>query len=124
MSKEVDSLVIEVRRLAREYPDAVYGTGDACYYTKGEVDLGPPGVEGCIMGQALRNLDVNMQDLLYGPEDGAYIDEILERLDWLDDTDDETLVWLRAVQKAQDLAARWEFAVNEADRKVDGAYNV
>lgn len=55
MKDRIKELKAEVIRLCTEYPDAVY-MGRCSYYT-GDVENGPPGRCGCIVGQALHNID-------------------------------------------------------------------
>lgn len=59
-----DQLRDEVVRLGTEYPNAKYITTNygTCYYNKGKVANGPD-AEGCIFGQALRNLGVPAESL-------------------------------------------------------------
>lgn len=54
---EAGVILKEVRRLKKEYPDAVYTVGsngtDVCSYIYGKVTNGPK-THGCIVGQAIR----------------------------------------------------------------------
>jgi hypothetical protein len=115
-----EALVAEVRRLAAESPDFVYrrpgrdrASGPECFYVHKTEDGEQVG--GCLIGQALINL-------------GVPIDEVAE-LDTLDIGGAEDVlpqfgihtheaVWAGWVQHYQDTGDRWGVAVMKADERV------
>ncbi len=115
MTTSID-MEAEVRRLAAEYPDAVYqsftkpdGTS-RCFYDRGEVTNGPPEL-GCIMGQAALNVAPDFWDneLQHGTEEVS----IGELVDFWDNAD-----FLTFVQDNQDKGNTWSAAVAAADKTV------
>lgn len=113
-------VIEEVRRLAAEQPDFVYGdqegAGDACSYFGCAV--GDTSGQACIVGQALANLNVDMSDLKR-KEVGGQGMAIGEALEWdvveIPYTVEEQ-TWLDNVQYHQDRAGSWAQAVEQADK--------
>lgn len=111
---DLQELVANVRKLAKEYPDAKYRSPDrgGCYYTRGAVVDGPE-TPGCIVGQAMPS---HVMDRLIevDNEGGGNIPYVLG--DVLDiDYDRGTFLWLDVVQSYQDLGKTWSEAVRGAD---------
>lgn len=114
---DLQELVANVRKLAKEYPDAKYRSpdGGGCYYTRGTVVDGPE-APGCIVGQALPS---HVMDRLIevDNEGSGNIPYVLG--DALDtDYDRGVFLWLDVVQSHQDLGKTWSEAVREGDRLV------
>jgi hypothetical protein len=109
---ELIVVVENVRKLARDYPEARYNQLEnehgsmTCFYEKGTVDDGPA-TDGCIVGQAWR--DSGLEPLV-GQETIAnelYVRGISQ--------DVELARWLSLVQQYQDDGMAWSRAVEEAD---------
>lgn len=111
MSKlTAELLVAEVRRLAAENPDAVYGKSTStCSYLYGTAGSG----NGCIIGQAILAIDPDLRDFLR-QVDGESIHAIYERLGL--DYGPE-IRWLNRVQYKQDCRYTWDKAVSSADKE-------
>lgn len=116
-------LILEVRKVAEERPDFMYwdqpnGTHFLCSYfgqAIGDEDGSP-----CIVGQALKNLEVPMEGLReveHAGEDSD-ISTVLDRgyVD-IEYTGSEAM-WLAKVQMKQDDGETWAKAVEEADKWV------
>lgn len=111
--KEIEA---KVRELASKYPDAEYQTPDtACYYTQGRVRNGPER-EGCLMGQALIELNPNEEEYLAHQDVGESVG-IMDILGQMHDVPDdpETSRWLDRVQASQDGGQSWAEAIAHAD---------
>lgn len=115
-------LIEEVRKIAKENPDFVYAkqegrtTDDNCSYFGRAIgdETGTP----CIVGQALKNLEVDTSTLKKYEEHnaGMAIGDVLER-EILDVKYNNTeLNWLNRVQFSQDIMGGWGEAVEYADK--------
>ena len=117
-------VIEEVRRLAAEQPDFVYGTQEGadanedCSYFGCAV--GVTSGQACIVGQALASLNVDMSDLKRKEAKGfaMAIGEALEQgvVDIL--YTEEEQAWLSNVQYHQDREESWAQAVALADKAV------
>ncbi len=118
-------LIAEVRKLADQYPDAVYrmirhlpdeegDTKDSqCMYDLGVVQDGPPD-EGCIFGQAARRLELRkgfeyLFDGFAGRENA--IITTLKENGWHLGMTAEEKDWMESVQMDQDSGKTWAEAV-------------
>lgn len=116
-------LIQEVRKIAAERPDFVYGKqgvdNDTCSYFGR--DIGDESGSPCIIGQALKNLDVDTSRLKVAEDQLADDLLISSALDAeyieLQYTDREAQ-WLQKVQTEQDYNECWAKAVEEADKWV------
>lgn len=112
----VPQLIVEIRRLAQKYPRQRYQSpgpeGSGCKYTTGK------NTPGCIIGQAMCNLDPAIKKFLAVQDAGACpsISSILSELN-LDRTYHEG-VWLTEVQHFQDHNTTWKWAIDKADERV------
>lgn len=115
-------LIEEVRKIAKENPDFVYAkqvgrtTDDNCSYFGRAIGdgLGTP----CIVGQALKNLELDISALEIHEVQGLgiAIGVVLER-ELLGIAYTETdRRWLDRVQFSQDLMGSWGEAVEYADK--------
>lgn len=116
----VDELIQEVRRLAKEYPDAIYQSNNGCFYASLPVVSGPE-TEGCIIGQALRKF-IPIEDsagIATECKWGNFIAEELalrgEQFTYSDK--DEQINWLSVVQSSQDEGYTWSRSVELADEE-------
>lgn len=109
-------LELEVRRLAEEFPNAIY-RNRPCLYNSGIVENGPE-TEGCIFGQALSILhpeDKESFDRTSCFETINNISELIERLYPDMKEDGRACEWFYRVQVAQDTGSTWLNAVKSAD---------
>lgn len=107
-----EQLKEEVIRLGSEYPNAVYGTGTGlCFYNQGKASDGPE-AEGCIFGQAIRNLGSEFN------EDGT-ISRCSTKFDFpkLDRSNHKLFDLFQEVQKLQDYGATWGKAIKVLTEK-------
>ena len=103
----------EVRRLAEENPDATYqGVGDGCWYTTGTAG----GQVGCLIGQAIRNLDKEMYDRIAGYEEEKRRSVEICMMRDVFVGFPKVSTWLREVQYHQDSGFSWSQCLEEADR--------
>ena len=110
--EDLNRVVAEVRRLAAQHPDAVYEPpDDICHYDKGTAG----GAEGCLIGQAARNVCKPLYDLCLcaGPKD-ADIAQVLST-NKQQGVGVQQIGWLTEAQEAQDSANTWADAVELAD---------
>lgn len=117
-------VIEEVRRLAAEQPDFVYGAqegadaNEVCSYFG--CTLGNTAGQACIVGQALANLNVDMSGLKRKEDYGVGM-AIGEALEWgtvaIPYTEEEVR-WLGNVQYHQDRKEPWGRAVAMADKAV------
>lgn len=116
-------LIQEVRKIAEERPNFIYsdqpnGTHSLCSYFGRAIgdEAGSP----CIVGQALKNLEVPMEVLREAEQEGkdSDISKVLDRgyVD-IEYTGSEAM-WLAKVQMKQDDGNSWAEAVEEADKWV------
>lgn len=106
-------IITTVRKLAAEYPDAVYGSIDECAYETGTVTNGPPGVEGCIFGQA--GLVLGILDR-FPTQDAGGIGIATVFADYLEaPIQGDEQDWMEKVQGSQDKSMSWGKAVEAAD---------
>lgn len=116
-------LIQEVRKIAAEQPDFIYSdqtesTLNLCSYFGRAIgdEAGSP----CIVGQALKNLEVPMeglQEVEHAGEDSD-ISTVLD-MGYVDiDYSGAEAMWLAQVQMKQDLGYDWAEAVEEADKWV------
>lgn len=100
-----------VRRLAAEYPTAVYRRDRdlfGCRYTSGTVENGPPDGYGCLIGQAI---------LAGYPETGEKLRSIDSRGECAASDllrEHTSAGWLAQVQLRQDVSLAWGEAVQLA----------
>ena len=113
-------VIEEVRRLAEEQPDFVYGhqegaVGECSYFGCALKDTSG---QACIVGQALANLNVDMSDLKRKEDRGIGM-AIAEAFEWevvdIPYTEEEVR-WLGDVQYHQDNKEPWAQAVALADK--------
>ena len=118
-------LIQEVRKIAAERPDFVYGkqgliSPDTCSYFGR--DVGDESGSPCIIGQALKNLGVDTSLLKQAEDECDDNMGIASALDVkhieLAYTDREAL-WLSHVQRKQDNGETWAEAVESADKWVE-----
>lgn len=111
-------LQAEVRKLAEEYPHAVYKSPDegGCHYGLGEVENGPLEL-GCLIGQAIRRLDPEVFEHISGNGDDVVcmMAEQSKYFDCSADDDGQIENWLSIVQGQQDDRKTWSQAVKAAD---------
>jgi hypothetical protein len=107
-------LIAGARRLAELYPDAVYDNTEACLYNRGKVYGGPP-VEGCILGQAMREISHDFYAKHCGCRNGIRHEQFLNVIDRTDDGNE--IEWLGRVQDKQDAGSTWGAAVKAADKR-------
>lgn len=113
---KLNDLQKEVRRLAAEYPNAIYQSLDGCYYNAGIVANGPD-TEGCLLGQAIRNLDPEIfEDIgMDGDDIASLIQYMDEHFDNSEDKEGNIENWFSIVQGQQDNGETWSEAVKIAD---------
>lgn len=114
---DITKLIAEVRRLAAQYPDYIYWKPTGlryCSYVSGKVenlsgDICPN--QGCIFGQALRNLypDFDFTEIEQKKGIGEFLDE--QGLP----PHEPDHIWCVDVQCNQDFGMTWRKSVNEAD---------
>jgi hypothetical protein len=117
-------LVQEIRKLAKENPDAIYektGANLGCFYTKGKINNCITAKSGCIVGQALVRIESRLSDLL------SKIDELCDVismntsytiLNQLFDCENSSLSdWIITVQKQQDQGCNWKSCILSADEE-------
>ena len=115
---EPEAVIEEVRRLAAEDPNKIYQRSSQlhgrdvpqCFYRPT-----PEEPDGCIMGQAFRNLGFLGIDLpIY---DGMGVDSFFDVNIMTEDN--HPVAWLVHVQNEQDMGQTWEKAVATADHEVE-----
>lgn len=122
MQTTAKELIEEVRKIAKENPDFVYAkqegrtNDDNCSYFGRAIgdETGTP----CIVGQALKNLEVDTSALKEYEvlSIGSAIGDVLAReLVAVEYTDSERQ-WLDRVQYSQDIMGSWGEAVVYADK--------
>ena len=114
----VSEVIAAVRKLATDWPDAIYDMGDlgSCLYDAGNVSNGPPGAVGCIFGQAGVSLGI-MDRFPVGDQGGVGIATLFADYLEVATTGDEQ-DWMKMVQEAQDTSSSWGDAVANADELV------
>lgn len=110
----LDALILEVRKLADEYPEAVYPLA-GCYYSTGECGPGT----GCLIGQAAKTSSPELYALML-ERDGRKSQIGIQSLLWKykDLIEDFTVAkydWLGRVQVKQDYGTPWAKCVAGAD---------
>ncbi len=110
---KASDLIAGARRLAELYPNAVYDS-KACRYDQGEVTNGPP-VEGCILGQAMREVSHDFYMKHCECVNGIRFNRFLAVIDRTDDGNE--IEWLGHVQDEQDCKVPWGEAVKSADKQ-------
>jgi len=115
----IKDLILEVRRLAHESPDAIYDAGElnGCMYTKIQCGKGV----GCIFGQALLNLVPIYEDTLkefdnvtqFDTGGDSSINYVLKELNI--ETSNNELSWCCLVQKKQDNGNSWANTIKSTD---------
>lgn len=120
----LEQLRAEVIRLATEHPDAVYyppnfnpecsRVQQVCYYLSGQCN----GSIGCIMGQAILNLDPKKREFLHACDTDPKgipksISWILRELNLTATMREED--WFTKVQSWQDHGKTWKEAVENAN---------
>lgn len=114
--KSIDTIIKNVRKIAKEHPDAVYDSSsriDHYSYTAGEAGGG----EGCIIGQASIGSFVHELDI----SEPIGIDSLVYELnsqDLLVDCTGKKVNWLSQVQTYQDAGHTWSYAVKRTDNVV------
>lgn len=115
----IEALEREVRRLAEANPDAEYRAyvpeGEdfaSCWYTTGTAG----GQVGCLIGQAIRNLDKEMYDRIAGYEEEKRRSVEICMMRDVFVGFPEVSNWLREVQYHQDSGLSWSQCLEEADR--------
>lgn len=115
-------LIVEVRKIAEAEPDYVYGDEDdrsGCSYFTDR--FGTTKGNPCIVGKALRNLEVDTS-ILRRREAYSHSDRIAFALvEGFVPVVSTVIVerdWLNSVQDYQDVGLSWSEAVKNADRMV------
>jgi len=108
-------MISEVRRIAKEYPNAVYSMDNLvfCCYTKGKCG---PGF-GCLLGQAMQSAGLRHIANQADEQGEKAISELFNVLN-IHNANDR--MWLSDVQGQQDRGATWEEAVKFADSQIGG----
>jgi hypothetical protein len=114
MKMKASKLLEEVIRIAKENPDAVYhGLEDGCYYNAGTVSGGEQCyAEGCLIGQAIRNIYPETYDSEPMIGCGADVEDLYD----LFSTGDYCKVILQMlgdIQRAQDSGMPWGSCIQE-----------
>lgn len=114
-------VIAEVRKIAREDPDFVYGDGsNTCSYFG--PSLGVTNGSPCIIGKALHNLEVDTS-ILFKREAVSYSDRIgfvlKEGFVPVVSKVNSERIWLNRVQNQQDFGKSWSEAVVLADQEVE-----
>lgn len=108
MSKKITAgpLVTEVKRLQKEFPEAVYKrkSGKNCSYSSGTVSKGPK-THGCLVGQALRNVYPDLFKIAKKEYDTYGVKELLDDLN-ITATQNQ-IDYLETVQSNQDDRVCW-----------------
>ena len=114
-------LIQAIRDLAAKYPNGLYqrpsnNPATQCSYIKGIVKDGPETC-GCIVGQALRIVDPNIQPLLFRYPTKSSTDLFQENYPGFDEilADLKAIDWIGDVQKNQDNELTWSECVRLAD---------
>lgn len=109
-------LIDEVRKIAEEMPDFVYGSPSTkgCSYFGREVE--DPTGQCCIMGQAFKNLKVDTSQIDESPEGLSTVGELI----WgqvipVTPLNESQVEWLERVQALQDDGISWGEAVSIVD---------
>jgi hypothetical protein len=110
---QASDLIAGVRRLAELYPNAVYGS-EVYRYDQGGVTDGPP-VEGCILGQAMREVSHDFYMKHCECLNSIHFNSFLKVIDRTDDGNE--IKWLGCVQDEQDGKTPWGEAVKAADKR-------
>lgn len=102
-----------VKLLAKQYPDARYQrpTSGVCEYASGTVKNGPD-TEGCIVGQAIREVAPEYVDKIRYSKSSAY------GLFGYSDNTEYVAKWISTVQVNQDVGRTWGEAVDIANHSV------
>lgn len=111
-----EQLVDKIRELGKRYPDGKYVKEDGeCRYTLGSVAKGPIRC-GCIVGQAIVELDPSLVDVLRDADCKFSIDApgICTKVSIVLTNVQKS--WLRKVQNEQDQGETWSDAIATADR--------
>lgn len=109
-------LIDEVRKIAEEMPDFVYGSPSTkgCSYFGQEI--GDPTGQCCIMGQAFKNLKVDTSKIDETPVGVSTVGELIMNQDIPVTPLNKTQVdWLNRVQGLQDDGVSWGEAVSIVD---------
>lgn len=115
----LSNIVTEVRRIAAEYPDFVYTETKMpvgsiwvtrCFYSPNESNP-----NGCIIGFAMRNLGMSVDEFDTNHDSISAETVIPLRLGLSDSAEFEALEWLNTVQRRQDHGKSWSEAVVSAD---------
>lgn len=101
MKLKFEDVELEIRKLAREFPDR---KAECTYVRDGE--------PMCIFGHALHRLGVSTFEL--AEYDAA--DDSVSASDLIDTDDLAAMRWANNVQTGQDRSAPWRIAVDFADR--------
>lgn len=117
MSINTKDLIAEVRKVAEAQPDYVYYVNNSdteligCSYLADA--LGNPEGQPCLIGQALRNLEVHVPR----KHENTEIDTLLNdcEIDVVV-SDPEDVVWLYQVQNQQDSGHSWGQSVRYANQ--------
>lgn len=116
MSKKITAgpLVAEVKRLQKEFPEAVYHqkSNDGCSYSSGTVSKGPK-TRGCLIGQALRNVYPYLFKTAKSDYDVIAVEEVLSNLNIV--TTKNQLFYLQTVQENQDNGVCWGICHKDND---------
>lgn len=120
---KLNDLQKEVRRLANQYPNAIYQSPNGfngCYYNVGIVANGPD-TEGCLLGQAIRNLEPEIFEAITADSDDivSLICIMNEDFDNSEDEEGDIEKWLSIVQGQQDGGKTWSEAVKIADLNME-----
>lgn len=108
----INSLIREVKRLAKQNPDFVYQScGSNCFYTKSENDNDC----GCIFGQAILNLQPDLKETLQFFDNSSRVPRISVLLKKLGITASmKQQSWCNSVQSSQDRKSTWACAIKRA----------
>lgn len=109
-------LIDEVRKIAEEMPDFVYGSPSTkgCSYFGQEI--GDPTGQCCIMGQAFKNLKIDTSKIVESPSELSTVGELIwEQVIPVTPLNETQVDWLERVQALQDDGISWGEAVSIVD---------
>ena len=111
-------MIEEVRKIASENPEFVYGGAvTSCSYFGRTI--GDTSGQCCIIGQALKNLEVDTEQLFSAEVRGdgpTFRQAVHEKLVDILVGHPQELDWLDRVQRGQDNGWSWSYALIDADK--------